>query len=1602
MPASIRRSLICLALLSGSVSVVAQVATGSYQFGTFDNKGFDAINVGNLNVHFSLPVLNKSGRGLPFSYALSYDSSVWQPVTSNGTTSWSPIAGFGWHGVTENITGYISNTLLVDQTRWMNGKIQMICTQTNESNWVYHDPFGVPHPFGGQVVTYLTCQGNPQGINNPPTKALDGSGYNYSGFVLVNKAGTVIKPGNPPSQPFLAGGVTDSNGNEITNDASGNFTDTTGNVVLSVGGAGQAPSPETYTYHDSSGNPQSVQVNFKSYTVQTAFGCTAKEYGPVATPLVDSIVYPDGSTYHFSYEATPNIPANVTGRIAGVSLPTGGTISYSYTGGSQGISCADGSTVGLTRSLAADSGSAASTWTYLRTPGTSTSHTEVTDGLSNHSAYDFVEASNQPSGITAVYYETNRAQYQGTKTGNPLLARQTCYNGQAQPCTTATFSLPISQIDTYETLNAIQQHGMTQKYNANGMETEEDDYDFGGASARGSLLRKEVWTYSTSGIADLVSADQVYDGSNNLANQTLYTYDGSTPTSSSGVPQHVAASGSRGNLTNIVQYSSATATISSSATYEDTGSALTTVTPNGTTNYSYDSTFVYTSGVTPPTPSSGIPLPNSATYDQSHTGLPLTVTDPNNSQASFKTYDSMLRPTEIDSLDASSNLVGKATYVYTPTQTSFYNYQSASTYANTQTLYDAYGRQGRFVVFNGNANPSLDWYQQDTCYDANGNATFQSYRYQGPGFVAGKVCSGAGDLYTYDALGRVKTITHADNTTIQYTYTGRAVQFTDENGVSRITQIDGLGRPTAVCEISSSTLQSVAPSPCELDISGTGFSTAYVYDFANHKTTVTQGAQTRVFQTDWLGRTISVTEPEASAPTTYSYAYNSTGLVVTRQRPKANQTNAGTLTTTTTQYDSVGRVVSVTYDDNLTPNKQFIYDAEQGWTPSVTNLKGRLAVMGAMTSSGASHSGSLFSYDAMGRVLNMWQCGPSTCASNQNSHPLSFSYDWAGNLTSEFDGASGNIAYARSPAGEVTSITNESYQSTGNPPNLVSSVANGPNGPTSYQLGNGVGQAFQYDSLGRRTAGWACQGSTQPSCTGGTSLYYYAAFTFKGVRNIGGCDTSLNRCESFGYDEFNRLTSQSVGSGTVQNFTYAYDRYGNRWQQNVTAGSGPSSNLSFNTSNNHVTNSGYSYDAAGNLTNDSFHSYTYDADGNILTVDGGSTGQYVYDALNRRVWTNVAGTTNEYLYDYAGRRISTWAQPSNFGDEGRIYWDGTQIAFRAIDGTTYFDHQDWQNTERTRTSYTGAIASNYISLPFGDGYTANLPQPNADQDNSGFAELDRDAETSTDHAVFRQYSPAQGRWMSPDHYSGSYDITNPQSMNRYSYVLNNPLAYIDPSGLDDCPPLSAIARGGVHANDDCGTDGGGGGGILPPPGPPESNPCLGFEGCVQGDPPPSPEPTPPPTDPCDYTDCFGSPQQPISFGGGAPSNGQEPPPACQAKILNATNNQFGTNYTNSNVTNTFNFSTGAGPGQGTLNLNISGSTAGVSTGYYPVHWWTYAIGFGPTLHVVGGDVLDSPQTLQFGPNQGTFHIDSGFPYNPIGAFAHWLLNMTKAGGYPKC
>jgi RHS repeat-associated protein len=198
-----------------------------------------------------------------------------------------------------------------------------------------------------------------------------------------------------------------------------------------------------------------------------------------------------------------------------------------------------------------------------------------------------------------------------------------------------------------------------------------------------------------------------------------------------------------------------------------------------------------------------------------------------------------------------------------------------------------------------------------------------------------------------------------------------------------------------------------------------------------------------------------------------------------------------------------------------------------------------------------------------------------------------------------------------------------------------------------------------------------------------------------------------------------------------------------------------------------------------NLTNDGFHTYTYDAEGNIMTVDGGSTASYIYDALNHRGRTIVDGEPTEFVYNVVGQRATTYVGFAGTVT-GQYYWGGKPVAFYK-GGSLHFQHQDWMGTEHMRTTYSGASEGQFTSLPFGDGLTTTS---GTDTDAYHFAQVDHDYETDTEHAQFRQYSSAQGRWLSPDPYGGSYDPSNPQSFNRYAYALNNPLSNVDPSGRE--------------------------------------------------------------------------------------------------------------------------------------------------------------------------------------------------------------------------
>ncbi len=72
----------------------------------------------------------------------------------------------------------------------------------------------------------------------------------------------------------------------------------------------------------------------------------------------------------------------------------------------------------------------------------------------------------------------------------------------------------------------------------------------------------------------------------------------------------------------------------------------------------------------------------------------------------------------------------------------------------------------------------------------------------------------------------------------------------------------------------------------------------------------------------------------------------------------------------------------------------------------------------------------------------------------------------------------------------------------------------------------------------------------------------------------------------------------------------------------------------------------------------------------------------------------------------------------------------------------------------------------------------------SDGNRQKFTGYERDPESGLDYAHARYYENMQGRFTSSDPFAGSMNLRNPQSLNRYTYVRNNPVKLVDPSGLD--------------------------------------------------------------------------------------------------------------------------------------------------------------------------------------------------------------------------
>jgi RHS repeat-associated protein len=1369
----------------------AQVATGTPPFGSFSG-GPETINNANLNVHIDIPVLYKAGRAMNFTYDLIYDSSVWYPTGSGSTSVWQPVVNWGWAGQTEVATGYLNAAETISYPCG-SGSGDLV----TYTNFIYYDNFASGHSFAGSVNVW---EGSPASNCNSLSTTLvsttvDGSGYtlNANGMDLALSATIQLRKGGVIYPPLLTttgqGSATDRNGNQMTVNTSGEFFDTLSSTtaVLTVAGSGTPSSPITFKYTAPSGANASYTMKFTSQTVQTNFGCSGiTEFGPTSESLVSEIDLPDGSKYTLSYEPTPGHSGDVTGRLASLTLPTGGTISYSYSGGNNGIVCADGSTAALTRTTPDG------TWKYAHSESGTAWTTTITDPQNNQTSLDF-------QGI----YETERQVYQGSST--LLKAVYSCYNGASVPCNSTAITLPITQRAVtiqWPGSSNLESKTVT-SYNSYGLVTEKDEYAYG-TGTPGALTRRTLTSFASlgNGIVGMPSSVTIEDGSANVKGQTNYSYDQTGVVATSGTPQHMSISGSRGNATTISSLVSGSTHLSNTFTYYDTGNVDTATDVNGAqTTYNYSSGSCgnsFPTSVTEP-----LSLSRSMTWNCTG-GVQLTATD-ENSQTITSTYSSdpaFWRPNAIT--DQANN---QWTSWYQPN--SSYCCPSGFDWSLNFTANSNSVVVNHIQYEDGLGRPYTDQHSQspptqtafDTLsrtYDSNGRL----YTVSMPcsvGYTG--TCSPAAITVTYDALSRlIKTVDNGGGTT-NYTFSQNDALVVlspapgSENNKQHQYEYDALGRLTSVCEITTAS----GSGTCGQTTNQIGFWTQYTYDVLDNLIGVTQNAQSsskqiRTYNYDGLSRLTSETNPE-SGTTTYAYD-SATGTTCSPSSSgdliKRTDANGAW---TCYDYDTLHRVTDVGNSNQNGTNtcKRFRYDNSSGY-PGSTKPAGLVNTLGRLIEATTDQCGvqgdalssdEWFSYTARGEVGDFYE---STSNSGGYYH-VSQTY-WPNGAPNVLT-APGvpTITYTIDGEGRVYSASASSGQ---NP--LTSATYNvGSGTPATITLGSSDTDTFQYDVMNRmkqysfNVNGQVVVGNLTWNPNG--SLGTLAITDPINSANAQTCN--------YTHDDLSRIASDScTGSGWSQTFTY--DAFGN-----ITKNGNSSFQPSYSYLTNHMTligGSTPSYDNDGNVLNDFLHSYTYDVYGHPITIDGvGIT----YDALGRMVERHFSGGYNQLLYAPSGAKLAMLSgQALNFA---LVPLASGAIAEYHSGPTIYYHHSDWLGSTRfvstqTRTMYyDGAYAP--FSEPYAQSGTSDLM----------FTGIGQDTVANAYDFPAREYG-IQGRWPSPDPAGlAAANPSDPQTWNRYAYVRNNPLALTDPTGLVEDPRCLAHPRRQSQGGCDYGGYGGSGG-----------------------------------------------------------------------------------------------------------------------------------------------------------------------------------------------
>lgn len=612
-------------------------------------------------------------------------------------------------------------------------------------------------------------------------------------------------------------------------------------------------------------------------------------------------------------------------------------------------------------------------------------------------------------------------------------------------------------------------------------------------------------------------------------------------------------------------------------------------------------------------------------------------------------------------------------------------------------------------------------------------------------------------IQTYDWKGRPLQTTNPDGNTRLNSYTGcgcaggEIVTIRDERGRRRKLTMDVFGRLKQVDELNWD--QSVYAT------------TTYTYNARDQITQSSQAGQLRTFEYDGFGRLWKRTTPEQGL-TTFTYNMDDTVYQVKDARnvfQTFSYNNRRLLTSI--NYNVTGDTTGLTA---ATPNVTFSYNGAGNRTQMTDGL-GSVA----------------YNYNTLSQLSS-----ETRTFTGIGSFTLSYGYDLGGQLLSLTNSInSSQIAYGYDHSTRVSGITGTGYGS-------VSSYASNIryrawNGLKSASYGNSRALSVSYDNRMRPTQ-WSIPNVMRWNYSYGYFNENTGRVTY--AQNLD--DGTLDR--SYDYDHVGRLIEARtasearghlIGQGGTQDGPYAhsyrYDQMGNMWYRVGWGGwFNPWLEQWPNYTNNRLTinpwtTASMSYDAAGNLTNDGYQSYAYNATGQ-QTYASGTTLTQSYDGDGLRVKKVESGTTTFYLRSslLGGQIISELGSGGSL-QRGYVYFGNQLLAIQQNNQVSWV-HQDPVTKSQRMTNSSGTITSTIDLDPWGGETSRSSNQ--AFQPHR-FTTYERDGNGS-DEAMMRRYAGRWHRFVQPDPLDGSYDFTNPQSFNRYAYVQNDPVNFVDPLGLD--------------------------------------------------------------------------------------------------------------------------------------------------------------------------------------------------------------------------